>query len=377
MKKHNAFFILLMAGILVMSGCAGKNDIEKTIIELKESDFDRPQTVTVEKGDIQTYRTYQSSIGPKIEQLKFKYEGCFDNFTVDIGEEVKEGQILASADTKALRDSIQNKKKEIENLKSEYEFNVKEINLDKQMAQLELDTCRKRLDTETLSSSDYSDICYEAGEYDEQIKRLDLDLKQLKETFDLENNHANEQLRKLNLELEGSEIVSPYDGVVVALYDSQHGDYIDKNKYYVAVADVNTYYARCISEGISLIKNSIRMELWQSGKVYEAKYIPRPDSYYQEMRNSNEQQYDEFEINNENNELSFGDVGYIRYILNEHTDAIYIPINCLYTTNGEMYVYKDEGGNRIKTLVKTDLRNDLYVEITDGLKEGDVIYVQD
>jgi len=54
-----------------------------------------------------------------------------------------------------------------------------------------------------------------------------------------------------------------------------------------------------------------------------------------------------------------------------------IPQTALLYSGGTYYVYKDVEGQPQKVIVKTGTRDDIRVEITEGLEEGDLVYVQE
>jgi len=65
--------------------------------------------------------------------------------------------------------------------------------------------------------------------------------------------------------------------------------------------------------------------------------------------------------------------------LSENT--LTVPVNAVYADGSGKYVYvesQDSAGNNVKLLtpVKTGISNECVTEITDGLKEGDVVYVK-
>ena len=54
-----------------------------------------------------------------------------------------------------------------------------------------------------------------------------------------------------------------------------------------------------------------------------------------------------------------------------------IPVNALHRENGLCYVYKDVDGAKEAVEIKTGVVGLMYAEVTEGLKEGDVVYVTD
>ncbi len=56
-------------------------------------------------------------------------------------------------------------------------------------------------------------------------------------------------------------------------------------------------------------------------------------------------------------------------------DAINIPVEAVFEEEGEYYVFLVSGGKARKNLVQLGKSNDRYVHITEGLKEGDGVYL--
>ena len=57
-------------------------------------------------------------------------------------------------------------------------------------------------------------------------------------------------------------------------------------------------------------------------------------------------------------------------------DVLTVPLNTLYRDSEGYYVYKAEGGQRVKTAVAVGVKNETMAEIIGGLSEGDEIYVK-
>lgn len=56
-------------------------------------------------------------------------------------------------------------------------------------------------------------------------------------------------------------------------------------------------------------------------------------------------------------------------------DILYIPVEAVFEEGGKYHVYTDTPSGPVKTLVEIGLANDNYVEIKNGLKENDVVYL--
>lgn len=373
------FIIPLLLTSVLLTACGGdvKNDTQ--ILEISESTINEEQTVLVKKGTIENKYYIEAQVGPMVKQLKFPKEGLFGEYKVNVGDSVSKGDVIATVSNKNLDDAIYLAKKEVENITVSYEYNVTTLNNEKKISQIKLEEARANLDKLTKDTPDYDSIhfrlCQEAGREDENIQRIDLKLKQLKETYELQLPHAKSELNKLEQEASGNVIVAPFDGVVVALEPMNYGQELATNKYYAAVADPDLYYARCLFPGASIVKNAEKTVFLSDGREYELEYVNRDEDYYMAMRNSAEDNYAEYRFLNPEG-VAMGTANYIKIVMSSKSDVLLLPEDALYQADGFYYVYRDNHGSHEKVTVKIGLRDSLNVEITEGLEEGDVIYVQ-
>ena len=56
-------------------------------------------------------------------------------------------------------------------------------------------------------------------------------------------------------------------------------------------------------------------------------------------------------------------------------DVLFIPVEAVFEEESRFYVYRNNGGTPEEVDVKIGRSNDNFVEITDGLKDGDVVYL--
>ncbi len=379
MKTRLVRVLFLMTAMSLSLAACGKSE-EVIITELSESDLDKPEKVAVKRGTV-TVSDYKTAwVEPYIEQLYFEGEGNFAEFKVSLGDTVSKGDVLATINTEGLREQADSLNKEIKDLTEGYEYEVKNLNYDLEIANLRLKDAQKRVkfmsENGEKESGEFYAACVEAGNYDSEVRRIELKLRQAKERYDLKLPELKRNLSQVNSKLSKSTIKAPFDGVVAAVADARAGEYVNKDKYYIAVADETRLVARCESIGTVAQRNVIRTELLLNGEVYDTEIIPRDERYLKEMRNTDEVKFDEFTIAGDD-KLSFGDNGVLRYITREKEDCIYIPTNTLRFGGGISYVYKDMGGKHEKCEVTVGIKNELVAEITAGLEEGDVVYVQE
>ena len=75
--------------------------------------------------------------------------------------------------------------------------------------------------------------------------------------------------------------------------------------------------------------------------------------------------------------VSVGDSVTLEFYNNATEDALVVPSNAVFKAKSEHYVYRMDGDAKKKVKVTLGTKTDAYTQITSGLKEGDVVYVQD
>lgn len=379
MKNKLISTILIFMMSFTLFGCGNANGNQAQIAEIQASALEEAQRVETVRGSIQRAYVYDAQIGPRITQLKFAQEGIFKGYNVKLGQTVKTGDTLATLDMEGLSENIENKEKEIEALKVDYEYNVASIDNNIALAEIDLEQCYKDIEAlkkDGLLGDSFTALCVQAGLLDQNIEVNKLRKSQAAESYELNANYLKAQLAKMKKKLVGDSLKAPCDGVIVALNDASYGDWVDTNKYFAAVAENDVFYARCEMSGTSIVKNSLEIYLWVDGEKYEITYVPRSAEYTKEMRNSTEKSYGEFLIEAPK-ELSMGQVGKIYFITGQKENTLLVPKNCIVTNLGESFVYMDVDGVPTKTSVKVGIEDGINAEILEGLSEGDVVYVQE
>ena len=55
--------------------------------------------------------------------------------------------------------------------------------------------------------------------------------------------------------------------------------------------------------------------------------------------------------------------------------TLFVPVEAVFEENDDFFVYLKLGGTPKKVIVKIGKSNDSYVQIVEGLKENDVVYL--
>ena len=367
--------LLLLAGLL--AACSGGKNDQIVITEQAVAMAESTQYVTVTRGDLEVSVYLDAQVEPKIEQLSFPEEGDFGQYLVALGDFVTKGELLAEADTRNAEEKLLEKKRELEYSTADYTWQKESYENQIEILKLRLQDVYDQIEKQEYLTPEYTALCIKAGEYDEERKRLELLLSQLEESYSLEHQYLQEQVQLQQEKISRNVIRAPFDGVIVGLYEKAGGDTIQKNQYYVAVADPEILYARCDYLGKSVLNTVKKSIFWKDGEEYEAVSIPMTDKKYLDMKNSGEQMYSEFQISSSADAVQSGDYGKIKLIMSQKEQVLLLPRTALHSDESGTYVYRDKDGKKERTAVTTGSRNSLYVEIVSGLLEGDRIYVDE
>ncbi len=367
---------ILLVSTLMLAGCKDA-EVQETITELQDSVLTAPQKTEVVRGDIEEVTYYDAQVGPMVEQLTFAEEGTFGEFFVQLGDTVKEGDILASPALEGIDRAIENKQEEIDSLTRRYQYEAASLEADVAVVLKQMESVNSVLSKLAADSPEYQQVRQQLGNYDEQRQRLELQLRQLRDTYAFELPYYEKELEELKQERDGNHITAPFDGTIVALEEVQYGQGIDTNMYYVAVADTSKIYARCKSVSITVLNVLEKIEFWKDGRLYEAVSIPMDHDYYMATKNSGEEAYSEFEIIAPEGEVTHGDYGKMKLVSKNRENVLLVPENVVQSSGGKHYVYRDADGRHELVNVTIGISDGMNVEIVEGLEEGDVVYVQE
>jgi multidrug efflux pump subunit AcrA (membrane-fusion protein) len=84
----------------------------------------------------------------------------------------------------------------------------------------------------------------------------------------------------------------------------------------------------------------------------------------------------EIEIPNSNRLLKPGMFARVEVVLLEKTGVLAIPNNAVILDRGERFVYVAEGNKGVRKAIVTGIEQDRFVEIKEGLMEGDQVVVR-
>lgn len=315
------------------------------------------------RGDV-----YEGKILPYVEPLYFEVSGTLDELKAAQGDEVKEGQVLATLDPEQLNERIANLRSQINNLNTVGAFDDRVKNADIKIAQIQL---------EMLKKDGASEEALRVKELDIQL--LQTQLKQAREERSLQIQELERQIGNLSKGLTDLSLTAPFDGRIVyvdSMLQTYGNDHVSASEEVFYIADetrlrIETDY---ITERI--LESVERVYALIDGREYDLVYAPYDSAEFLEMVRSN-QLKTRFTFADSTEELISGQKVYVILVKQSRENVLTIPTNALFEDSGVYFVKKIVDGQQVRTEVSVGLVTDAKAEILSGLQEGDVVYVKE
>ena len=329
-------------------------------------------TTPVTRGPMMIVTRHSAIIRTRSEGLDFgPVAYYFGGYHVRHGDIVYEGQLIATLDQRRLREEIT----ELEN----HIGLIQRINaLDNEMMALDIEMLAFEYNQALLRAATAFD---EAAMADAErivfrVERMEMDLSLARErqAFNLRNDE--EQLQQLRAQLRDFELRAPYDGMIIYLERIRQGTWLPALE---AVAFIACLEAETFIDYFGHLPGparTARIQAHINNNVYDLipvnienpevrSYIahggPIPRRFTTENRDR----------------LPIGAYAAIHAYTLWEEDTLRIPVNALFSDpQVGYYVQKIIDGQTYQVPVGTGARTVTFIEILDGLEEGDEVVVR-
>jgi len=275
------------------------------------------------------------------------------------GEYVVEGQMAARLDASSIETQIASYEENIARANTLHRFQVDEMTL--QIELLEL-------------------IYVNEPSHDirEQIEWIRLDLSHLQIRHGIEAAEAQAALTELRQGLSNTEIRAPFDGIVV--YTADLDTWVNANDPVVFIAEPQGVFVELTGGGLhrDWLRQDVRILGVIGDRTYQLAYAPTTLEEQRQYRQRGLGMPTRFEILADPTDLpSHGEVVFIHFYTAWADDVLRIPINAMFGNwQDGNYVYRFENGEQVRVYISVGLITTSYVEVLEGLNEGDEIFVR-
>lgn len=379
MYRRKRLGAMVLAGLLCgISLCAcGQSSEETAEVAVKNVEMNpltEEQTSAVEYGDVIRRSLYDGVITPYVEELAFPEDGIFLDYKVVLGERVEEGQLLATTDVGDAKEQVEKYQEQIEELTATYEYNMQTKVNSQDIAEIELQMVLDQLEREAYLSGQYTQLCIQAGQWDKQIRKLDLEMKHLTEDYEITLPYLQEKLKEYKAKLTSNQIVAPFDGVITSMQPLTCGERVTGEKSYIAISDTTKYQVVGAYVSQKDMDDALGVTAFINGKEYPLTYIPMDEEVYYAILKKGETPYSTYEIAPDP-AITHGMFALIVLTEDKRENVLKVPGIAIHQEGSRKFCYMKNGDDKVKVYIQVGLYDTMHYEVTDGLKEGDEVYL--
>lgn len=369
MKMFRGIAVSVLMAV-ILTGCGKQETVDvPELIEAVGVDIDKAEVIRM---DLSGLVSYAAQIVPSIEELSFSASGNIGDMRVAVGDHVKKGQLLATLSgnpekAKQLKEEIKNKQEENAdvNKQSRYDIDM----LEEQLKELRMQKKAAKQPKEKKQ------LRRQIMEAEENIKIAEEKLRQQKELQQLEIGQKQAELSETQVEAKSSRLYSPISGEIVSTVGGS-GYMVQGGNPVLRVANMDAPRLKTVYISGAKLAKAGRYVAVIGGKEYnirvEEQEVDRRDA---EMGLFPSNTWFDFE-DGEKVDARVGDSATLNLYTDSVEDALVVPSNAVFGNGEESYVYLVEGDAKTKVAVTTGTKTDAYVQIKTGVKEGDVVYVE-
>lgn len=359
----NKKIIVLLALFLLLTACAKETEPVPELLEPVGVSLD---TAVVTRGTIARRYYYTGTVTPDVQEAKSPAEGRILEVLVQCGDTVQQGDILARLDMESVEKQSQALARRIEHEKEMGDLNLAQLTY-------ALEASRSRLNSLYAAGVDWAGRRMQALDVEEK----ELALKQAEETLALTIEQLEEEQASLEETLEEQTLFAPCDGRIAYVSDrAAAGSRVEAYETLFAVAETENLYVITDHVTDGILRNAETVMAQIGEEAYALVEEPYPQEQLLAMiLDPDTTVTSRFRIEG-TADVREGDFASVIVEFLRKDDVLKIPVNALQSDENGSYVYKVVDGSRSRQAVSTGLITETEAEITDGLEEGDAVYVQ-
>lgn len=368
MKRISA---VLLICCVMLTGCGAKEEVAK------EETVKKVYTQTIGLSKYSDGLTVSGNVTPtEVVKLSFKIPGVISNVSVDEGDRVTQGQVIANMDqsdylikVKAAQSEYDSAKLKIE---SEVPAKLEQAQAGYELTKITYDRLKVLYEEEAITQAQFDEIST-------KLKVDENTLKQAKEARNIVETKlrvAEAALDAANSNIKDTTIYSPIDGVILKKI-FQSGEVTSAGYPVVAIGKVDKVW---IEVGISdQYINSIKKG--QKVSVYGYGIDKSMEGTVDKITSLANEKTRTFPVkilvDNSNGELKSGMIIKVKIGLNE-SDKVIVPLSSVINLSegSAVYIYSDKSKTVTKRIIKTGKILNDQVEVTKGLKKGEKLVVE-
>lgn len=363
MSKKQSIISIGILFSLIVTGCSGETETPELIEPVVNNQSFRP----VERGDVGNTVVKLADVVPEEYCHFMKQSTRILEISVDIGEYVEEGTILATTDMTEIKETLEQKNAEL-SLQNTLSANKEKIFREQQRElNLKKEACREQGDKSGVKEYDTQiAIAKENERYDQLLAKHNQTVLQ-------------EEIVELKGGMEEGTIKARHAGYVTYVKDLSETDTVDSMENVVIISDYNELHLELAD---NLFSDFYRKDISRYDQIYTeiggTKYTVRPFDYTnaQMLAIQSAKLYPRIrlEVEDVTSGMQPGDKLPVYFSQNQKQNVLKIGTDSLYNEGDNYFVYVQNGEKKEKREIQIGYKNDLYVEVTGGLKEGEWVF---
>ena len=361
----------ILAGLLLLalglSGCAQKAEPAPEIALLEPVGVELDSAAAY-IGDLNQITTYDSAVTPEVEELHMIVDGTVKKMYVTLGDLVKKGDVLLELDESDTQEAY-------DRLAEQIEYTQTVNDYDNRMAQIDIDLLKNQL-CALQAAQGGAEQQKQIELKQVEIEQAELNLRQARERQQLSLETQKKDLQALGEKLGKNLLVAPCDGRVAYAASLQEGDWLTAYRPVAYIADESRLYLSGETISATLSGGANEMYALIGGRRYDItpREMEREDYIALVLAGSDVPACFDFEAGED---VKAGMYAAVCLVTKARENVLLIPTNALLRGGGGRYVYVlGENGERTRRAVKTGVSTAWLTEITEGLEEGEVVYVK-
>lgn len=332
------------------------------------------QVAPVERRSLARTIRLTGIVGPderKAAEIRPLTRGRLSAVSATIGDRVRKGQTLAVYDDIELGDLIAQR--------ATAAANLKQAESEAEVARQALERARRLVEIGALSRAEEE---RRQANYDQALSRIDeaktavaqLDQKMARLGAAPDGLEPSNAEKRTSSSTPASPLVAPLSGVVTAA-DASEGEVIDPSDVLFRIADISTVWVQgnLHEEDIGLVRQGMPVRV--SVVAYPNRSFDGRITYVSDLLDSDSRTAPvRCEVPNPDWALKLGMFASVEIRVGKGRSTPAVPAAALQTIEGESVVFVRESPTLFRTrFVRTGEEGDGWVEILDGLSEGDEI----
>ncbi len=364
MKQRCISFVLILL-LALTAGCSAAGKVSEEIPELLDSLSEGDTYRRAERRDIGIPKVILCDAVMKAYPVFYNMSVTIGKIYVNPGDHVKAGDIIASVNSESMEKDRKNLQEGLDHI-------------------LRSKAITERINAANLKEMEYEEKALrEAGEIaeaDAMLKNIAIkreDARFASQSYDEDAEQLRKDMSVIDETIAKGKLYADQDGVITYVADISKNATINSNIAVAVISDENDIYLEARDMDITQF-NTFRnrtARVYMNGKSFEASEIEYTAEEVDLCKVNKNYPHVRFSVKGIN--LKAGDQLPVYMLPKISENVLCVGTDSVYTNEAEPYVYVKNGANTEKRTVKLGAKDKNYVEVTEGLEEGEEVFYQD